>query len=68
MVNQKYSEVKTLDLFLGYAESEDPVEAELNKYLADGWELVALITDTKFNYQYQCAVTQNYAIVGRPRI
>lgn len=67
MINGKYSEVKTLDFNLGYAEGEEPVEAELNRYLADGWELVALINDIKFNYQYQCAVTNNYAIVGRPR-
>lgn len=68
VVNGKYSEVKKLDFPLGYDTAEESAEAELNKYLADGWELIALITDTKYVLDFQCTVTKNYAIVGRPRI
>ena len=67
MIHQTYSEVKTLDFALGYTD-DNPVEKELNEHLAKGWELIALINDLKYNPQYECAVSNNYAVVGKPRI
>lgn len=67
MIQGKYSEVKTLHLAFGYAEGEESAETQLNKNLAEGWELLSLVTDVKYALQFRCAVTEQWAIIGRPR-
>ena len=67
MLQGKYLEVKTLCLALGYVEGEEPAETQLNKHLAEGWELLSLVTDIKYALQFRCAVTEQWAIIGRPR-
>ena len=74
MTNGKYSEVKTLDFPIDNsarrADEKDrkPAEAELNRYLADGWELITMITHTAFDFGINRERTNHYAVVGKPRV
>ena len=62
----KFVEVKIIHIPVGYqmeTEKSTP-EDELNKFLSEGWKIIAILTDVKFSLEFRNSFTNHYAVIG----